>query len=79
MPARIYTEHLSQKYFLLKKYLHWYIHRRTDEELIKQELIKQELIKQEFDRFIETTKGEIRGWSAKESGWVLERIIQFSF
>ena len=34
----------------------------------------KELIKEEFDRFVERVKGEIEGWSAKGSGWVLERI-----
>ena len=33
------------------------------------------MIKQEFDRFVERAKGEIEGWSAKGSGWVLERIM----
>ena len=31
-------------------------------------------IKIEFDRFVETMKGEIEAWSARGSGWVLERI-----
>ena len=35
----------------------------------------KELIKEEFDRFAERTKGEIEGWSAKGSGWVLQRIM----
>ena len=35
----------------------------------------KELIKEEFDRFVERAKGEIEGWSAKGSGWVLERIM----
>ena len=35
----------------------------------------KELIKEEFDRFVERAKGEIEGWSADGSGWVLERIM----
>ena len=27
MPAKIYTENVSDNYFLLKKYLHWHIRR----------------------------------------------------
>ena len=35
----------------------------------------QAQIKIEFDRFVETMKGEIEAWSARGSGWVLERIM----
>ena len=35
----------------------------------------QAQIKIEFDRLVETMKGEIEAWSARRSGWVLERIM----
>ena len=35
----------------------------------------QAQIKIEFDSFVETMKGEIVAWSARGSGWVLERIM----
>ena len=35
----------------------------------------EDYVKIEFDRFVETTKGEIEAWSAAGSGWVLERIM----
>ena len=35
----------------------------------------QAQIKIEFDSFVETMKGEIEAWSARGSGWVLERIM----
>ena len=35
----------------------------------------QAQIKIEFDRFVETMKGEIEAWSARGSGWVLEKIM----
>ena len=35
----------------------------------------QAQIKIKFDSFVETMKGEIEAWSARGSGWVLERIM----
>ena len=35
----------------------------------------KELIKEEFGRFVERANGEIEGWSAKGSGWGVERIM----
>ena len=34
----------------------------------------EDKIKIKFDKFVEREKGEIEVWSAKGSGWVIERI-----